>query len=525
MVISTYTQVSYVDILRRSNRVASYTDLTEMLDALLDLLLDVTGARAGQIYLYDAGQHHAVFIRARMSDGNGAISLPAPLFPDYLLDTALLELLLRSPQPLLIQPQTLCAGICFADTPVGAVQLQGVSSEIQSNGALDPVVLVQIVLERLAADIVRVRTITQQTRLLAGLEQSNRRLSALNTFITRISTTLNRNHLIQTIMNYAEELLNVEATSFWLLDKTGTRLHLLVAAGNYRDVVSEMSIAADQGVIGHVVTHTQQREIVNNVEQHPHFNREVDLRTGFVTRSMLCVPMRAPTILRDIQRSDSIHERIIGGAQALNKRDQSGFTEEDAQLFETLTRQAAIAFQLSQMFEEEDRLFWGIVKTVSMAADMKDPSYSQGHSRRVSHVAVEIARELGCNAEQIARIRIGSRLHDLGKIGISDMILSKKGQLDANELDVIRQHPAIGFNLLQDAGLGELLSEELKAVIEHHERLDGTGYPRGLKADEISLIGRIVAVADVFDALTSDRPYRSALSITESFEILQRRMS
>lgn len=151
---------------------------------------------------------------------------------------------------------------------------------------------------------------------------------------------------------------------------------------------------------------------------------------------------------------------------------------------------------------------------------MKDPSYSQGHSRRVSHVAVEIARELGCNAEQIARIRIGSRLHDLGKIGISDMILSKKGQLDANELDVIRQHPAIGFNLLQDAGLGELLSEELKAVIEHHERLDGTGYPRGLKADEISLIGRIVAVADVFDALTSDRPYRSALSITESFEIL-----
>jgi HD-GYP domain-containing protein (c-di-GMP phosphodiesterase class II) len=111
-------------------------------------------------------------------------------------------------------------------------------------------------------------------------------------------------------------------------------------------------------------------------------------------------------------------------------------------------------------------------------------------------------------------------LHDVGKIGVNVNILRKPGELTPEEFEEIKQHPMYGVRLFQEAGLGQLLSEELLALAQHHERLDGSGYPAGLKGDQISLIGRIVAVADVFDALTSDRPYRVAYSVEDALEIL-----
>jgi HD-GYP domain-containing protein (c-di-GMP phosphodiesterase class II) len=112
-------------------------------------------------------------------------------------------------------------------------------------------------------------------------------------------------------------------------------------------------------------------------------------------------------------------------------------------------------------------------------------------------------------------------LHDVGKIGISEQILRKPGRLTNEEFDEIKQHPMYGVQLFEEAGLGNLLSEELLALAQHHERLDGRGYPYGLRGERISRIGRIVAVADVFDALTSDRTYRAAFSGDEAIALLQ----
>lgn len=536
-------QQQYLDVFQRANQIARHTDLEVLLDETLLLLLSLTHARVGSMYLYDPAVDELAFSRSCHTSTAAYLNSgqPAPPPPDYLADDAVFRTLLATAQPVVLretagglpnggsheQPAaaanavvTTCWLLHSGETPVGGVQLSSMPANLASSAEL--IRLVQLVLDRLATEIDKASAIARYKQQVLRAERSQKRLNALVSFITQITTTLERNQLIQRIMNYAEELLEVEATSFWLLNSQGDRLELLVAGGDFRETVGPVSIAADKGIIGHVVTKTGKREIVNDVSTHPQFHRDVDLKSGFVTRSILCVPMLAPTIERTALRRGKIHEHIIGGAQALNKRDGSDFTEEDAQLFESLTRQAAIAFQFSQLFEEDDTLFWGIVKAISTAADLKDPSYSQGHSRRVSHLAVEIATELGCNSKEIAHIRIGSRLHDLGKIGISDMILGKQGRLDSDEMAMIKQHPTIGYDLLHGAGLGDLLREELRAVVEHHERLDGNGYPNGLKAEDISLTGRIVAVADVFDALTNDRPYRNALTVEEAFRVLNR---
>jgi HD-GYP domain-containing protein (c-di-GMP phosphodiesterase class II) len=138
----------------------------------------------------------------------------------------------------------------------------------------------------------------------------------------------------------------------------------------------------------------------------------------------------------------------------------------------------------------------------------------------VCDFSVEIARQMSLEPEVIHCIRIGSLLHDVGKIGIPDYILTKPGHLTEQEYEIMKQHPAIGARIMSQV---RMLRDELPAMAEHHERLDGAGYPKGLDRETISLAGRIVAVADVFDALTSDRPYRRALPVEEALDYLNHR--
>jgi HD-GYP domain-containing protein (c-di-GMP phosphodiesterase class II) len=216
-----------------------------------------------------------------------------------------------------------------------------------------------------------------------------------------------------------------------------------------------------------------------------------------------------------------LKESIIGGAQAVNKHGGVAFSADDIALFEALASQAATVLQLARLYADTQKLFEGVIKVVAGAVDAKDP-YTQGHSQRVSDFAVAIAEELGLPQEQIYHIKIGGILHDVGKIGVPDAILKKPGRLTDDEMREMRQHPTRGYEIMQQEELRWLLREELPALLEHHERLDGRGYPSGLTGDQIRPIGRIVAVADVFDALTSDRPYRTGMAFAEAFDILRR---
>jgi HD-GYP domain-containing protein (c-di-GMP phosphodiesterase class II) len=176
--------------------------------------------------------------------------------------------------------------------------------------------------------------------------------------------------------------------------------------------------------------------------------------------------------------------------------------------------------QVARLNEDTYKLFMGVIKVVAGAIDAKDP-YTQGHSQRVSEFAVAIAEELSLPPERINHVRIGGILHDVGKIGVPDAILKKDGRLSEDEFAEIKKHPSKGYEIMRQEELRWLLREELPALLEHHEREDGRGYPQHLAGDQISQIGKIVHVADVFDALTSDRPYHPGRPADLALRMLQ----
>ena len=202
--------------------------------------------------------------------------------------------------------------------------------------------------------------------------------------------------------------------------------------------------------------------------------------------------------------------------------DQYRFTASDYVSDNTLSgrhpdaRQADLVEVAGDGQDQVTAVFIDTIKAITAAIDAKDP-YTRGHSQRVSDFSRITAQKMGLPAEIVHHIRVGALLHDVGKIGIPDMILGKPARLTDEEYDVMKNHPTIGANIMKEV---RMLQRELPALAEHHERLDGKGYPNGLTNEEISLAGRIVAVADVFDALTSERPYKKAFSAEETLDIL-----
>ena len=161
------------------------------------------------------------------------------------------------------------------------------------------------------------------------------------------------------------------------------------------------------------------------------------------------------------------------------------------------------------------------IRALTTAIDARDP-YTAGHSVRVGQLSVEIGLQLELAKRDLQYLEIGGYLHDIGKIGIRDNVLLKESKLTQQERMMIEEHPRIGLDIVQHVDLAQAVKD---LVIGHHERLDGSGYPYGLDAEELSIFARIGAVADVFDALTTDRPYRTGFTIEESLSILKREVT
>ncbi len=170
------------------------------------------------------------------------------------------------------------------------------------------------------------------------------------------------------------------------------------------------------------------------------------------------------------------------------------------------------------MTERLQRQHLGTIRALSSAVDARDP-HTMGHSLRVGQLAVEIGRDLGVGPTDLQHLEIGGYLHDIGKIGVRDSVLLKEGSLTPEERAAIERHQTIGLEILEPV---DLAPEVLAFVAGHHEKLDGSGYPRGIDGHEIGLVTRIATVADICDALTSDRPYRRGLSVRQALDTLTR---
>ncbi len=212
----------------------------------------------------------------------------------------------------------------------------------------------------------------------------------------------------------------------------------------------------------------------------------------------------------------SVAGEIVGGLEVSFKTNHV-FSDDDINLLHTLAEQAAVAIQNAQLLKQVHESYLSTLRALAAAVEAKDP-YTRGHSEVVRQLAIVTARRLGLTARQIELLNIGALFHDIGKIGISESILHKKGSLSEEEWSIMRQHTVIGEGILSKI---PALADILHIVRHHHERLDGKGYPDGISARE-DLLAAIVCACDAYQAMLSDRPYRRALSQSMAVEELAR---
>jgi len=199
-------------------------------------------------------------------------------------------------------------------------------------------------------------------------------------------------------------------------------------------------------------------------------------------------------------------ERTIGVVVIVFEEDQNFIRQKTLKLLYILAGFFSLAIQNAYLFNDLKRSYFDTIRGVTNSIEARDP-YTKGHSHRVAQIAKAIAKELNWSDNEIELIDWGGMLHDVGKIGVHDAILNKPGKLDKEEYEAIKLHPLIGAQIVKGISFLEPL---VPYILEHHERFDGKGYPQGLGGENISIKGRLLAVADAFDAMTTDRPYQKA---------------
>ena len=218
-------------------------------------------------------------------------------------------------------------------------------------------------------------------------------------------------------------------------------------------------------------------------------------------RSVMCAPVQT-------------QDKTLGVIYVDTVTDSEAFAKHELELLTAIGKQAGIAIERAKLMEGLEKLFYGSVRTLVATIEAKD-KYTFGHSERVTAYAMQIAEHLDEQDDILGTIQLAGLLHDIGKIGIKESILNKAGGLNEEEFADVRGHPAIGAKILTHI---ENIEDVARAVRHHHERYDGSGYPDGLRGEEIPYEARILAVADAFDAMTSRRPYRDTLSKDEVIE-------
>jgi HD-GYP domain-containing protein (c-di-GMP phosphodiesterase class II) len=218
----------------------------------------------------------------------------------------------------------------------------------------------------------------------------------------------------------------------------------------------------------------------------------------------------AGEISRPVQKLAEGARRLAGGDYStrvsVRSRNEVGIL---ADAFNLMGEEIQKAIEeIRRRAEENEELFMGSIRMLANAIDEKDP-YTRGHSERVAYYSACVAKHLGMTPEEVSRVHLSGIIHDVGKIGIEDKILRKAAALTDEEYEIMKQHPMKGEHILDAV---PLLKQKAGDGLMHHENVDGSGYPRGMKGDEIPLFGRIVSVADAFDAMTTDRPYSKAMS-------------
>lgn len=335
-----------------------------------------------------------------------------------------------------------------------------------------------------------------------GLQERVDQLKALLKASIDFNSGEELNEVVLSVLNQMIEITQAEAGTLWLLEESDEIIPA-VANGPSADKVKQLRLKRGEGVVGRVIENNQP-ELVADVTKDPNWAQRVDEKSGFVTRSLLTIPLYAKGI-------------PIGALQLVNKRGNQLFTKDDEELALALASQSSLAIHNSKMLDQLYRLSMSFIRTMTLTLDARDP-YTAGHSNRVSKYSLLISRKMGLPEKTCRELERAALLHDIGKIGIRDDILLKQAPLTNEEFEIMKTHTEIGARLLSMMEPKSQMKMAIDVARWHHEKLNGTGYPDRLVGDQIPLLARIVAVADAFDAMTTDRPYRKGFSFQVALE-------
>ena len=335
------------------------------------------------------------------------------------------------------------------------------------------------------------------TRAIRGsrLKKENIRLKALIPLfeISKLLVTeIDLAHLFKIITEVLVQEFAVDRVSLMLMDEVSGTLLIRASHGLSSDIARKARRRLGEGVAGLVLKY--RKPLIISEGKHP----DQEVMNAINLENMPASSMSVPLIGKN----------KLFGVLNVSKFSGSSFTTSDLQIVLILSSQVVTAMENASLYEDLRDNYFRTVQALVAAVEAKDP-YTRWHSTNVAKYAVAIARDLGMNPSHLEEIHIAAILHDIGKIGISELIISKPDRLSPEEFDVMKDHPAHGLRILDPIGFSSFITS---AIYQHHERYDGKGYPQGLAGDQITLPARILNVADTIDAMVSERPYRGMIS-------------
>ncbi|HEX9494636.1 MAG TPA: HD domain-containing phosphohydrolase [Candidatus Limnocylindria bacterium] len=329
-----------------------------------------------------------------------------------------------------------------------------------------------------------------------------RDLDTLLDVTRRLMTVTDLDALLRLIAEATVTMVGAERATIYIVDQERQEFWSRVATGTG---VGEIRFPIGVGIAG-TVAKTGETISIPDAYADARFNPESDKRTGFHTRDLLTLAMTG-------------HDgAVIGVFQAVNKKEGE-FTIEDEVTLGSLASSAAVAVENAQLVNAQKRLWLSLIETLATTVDARDQQ-TAGHSKRVTRYAGVIGAEMGLSDDDLERLKAAALLHDYGKIAVRDKFLQKPGKLDDAEFAYMKAHAEKTAEFLGYLEFPPDMREVPQIAAQHHERMDGKGYPKGLSGDAILLGARIVAAADVFDALTAPRYYKPAYPIDKTLEIM-----
>ncbi|CCO07847.1 HD domain-containing phosphohydrolase [Desulforamulus hydrothermalis] len=315
-----------------------------------------------------------------------------------------------------------------------------------------------------------------------------------------LSSNLRLEEVVEILMDQAVLLVKAATGVLWL--KQGEEAAIVPAAsyGLDYDAVALLDRQLQDYVNG--LAAAGKPVITGNGKQEGCILERATYAVNFAVTSMVFLPL--------INKG-----RLLGCLQLINKQDGSQFSRRDIRLCHTFASQAAVIIDNSLLLANQEKLMISLIRALTSALDARDP-YTRGHSERVSRLSLLIAREMGLSPQQQEILQQAALLHDVGKIGIRDNVLLEPGPLDEDKWRIMKSHPVIGAQIIQQIEPKSVMKQIYEGVMYHQEKYDGSGYPGGLRGKQIPLVARIIAIADAYDAITSDRPYRKGKSPAEA---------